>query len=218
MADISVDVSSSFFWLQSSAVKQRERFLVMPDFPSNWCWRYAAQTRNKWNTGVIDPVTFTCLPYSHEHLPQWDRACAQCVQLLSHTNHRLAPSPPSRRVGGCLHAPYKPRGHSCFCPPWRIHRTSPTCCSPLFDPWSCGASTEDSSLDPPCLVPPSCLVDRLYRICACTWAPRADREYLHKLDRKGRPGVERVWSPFLFTGLWRRGPRPLPCLLKATSS
>lgn len=28
-------------------------------------------------TGVTNPVT--CLPYSHEHLPQWGRACAQSV-------------------------------------------------------------------------------------------------------------------------------------------
>lgn len=158
-----------------------------------------------WNTEVTKPVSLTFLPYSHEHPPQWDRACAQCVQLLSHTHHRLAPSPPNRTVWAFLRAAYKPLDHSCFCPAWRIHRTSPAHCSPLFDPWRNGGSTEDNSVNPHCLVSPSCLLGRLYRICVCKWAPLADSEYVHKLDRKGHPQDERVWWPFFLTGLWWQG-------------
>lgn len=163
-------------------------------------WKYAI-TLKCWDD---QPCKFNS-PYSHEHLPQWDRACAQCVQLLSHIYHRLAPSPPNRTMWAFLHAPYKPLGHSCFCPAWRIHRTSPAQSSPRFDPWRHGASTEDSSVNPRCLVSPSCLLDRLYRICVCNWAPLADWEYVHKLDRKGHPLDEHVWWPFFVTGLWWEG-------------
>lgn len=144
------------------------------------------------------------LPYNHEYLHQWDKACVLNVQLLFYTHHRLVLGPPDRTVSAFLHVLYKTLGHSCFCPPWRIHKPSSARCSPLFLPWRLDASTKDSSLSPHCLVCPSCLSDSLHKSGVCKLAPQVDWEYSHKLDRKGHPLYDQVWLPFS-TALWWRG-------------
>jgi len=144
------------------------------------------------NRNVSTLVTWMCLPYSHEHLPKWDRVCAPCVELLCHTYHRLAVSLPNKRLWAFFHALYKPQGHSC-CLLWKIRRPSPEKCSPLSDPWRSGANTEDNSGNSHYLVCPNCPLGRIYRICVCKWGPLADWEYFHKLGRKGHLQNECVW-------------------------
>lgn len=170
-----------------------------------------------WNPAMTTLLTLTFLPYSHEHSLEWDRLCVQCVQLLSRTNHRLAPSLPHRTVWVFLHAPDKPLGHSCFSPPWRIHGTSSALCLQLSDPGSHSASTEASSVNSVnCFASSSCLADRLYRIGDRTWRPLADWEYTHKLDKKGHRQDECVWWSFFFTGFDDEAvPEAPPTTLKA---